>query len=247
MISIHKHLWYELGQAEKGLLVIFEILRRDISVIEYYKSFHWFFAYILENKCNGILLNSLRCMFDISYCDVIYYVIDIIWSHYVWKAINPLFAWPSSYPYITKLELIINVKYYTIIYIYRGKYDGLAPRKKQYSPSQKGKLNIASRWELNHRIYQKSKIIVLLHEFRETCVLEHICCINHKETSMTLSAKSRIWRETSRALYYLGWRLPRSLSRYIFAQPSRCFKQIGEGEIFHLCNKFIYVNYESAM
>ena len=81
---------YELGQAKRGLMVIFEILGRDISVIEYYKSFHWFFAYILENKCNGILLNSLRCMFDISYCDV-------ICSHYVRKAISPLFAWPSSY------------------------------------------------------------------------------------------------------------------------------------------------------
>ena len=78
--------------------VIFEILGRDISVIEYYKSFHWFFANILENKCNGILLN-LRCMFDISCCDVIYYVIYVNCSHYVRKAINPLFAWPSSIIY----------------------------------------------------------------------------------------------------------------------------------------------------
>ena len=71
----------ELGQAKRGLMVIFEILGRDISVIEYYKSFHWFFAYILEYKCNGILLNNLRCMFDISYCDIIYYVIYVICSH----------------------------------------------------------------------------------------------------------------------------------------------------------------------
>ena len=30
---------------------------------------------------------------------------------------------------------------------------------------------------------------------------EHICNINNKETSMTLSATSRKWRETSQALY----------------------------------------------
>ena len=60
-------------------------------------------------------------------------------------------------------------KYYTIFYFYRSKYDGLATREKQYSPSPKGEVNIASRGELNHRIYRgKSKIIVLLHEFRET-------------------------------------------------------------------------------
>ena len=54
------------------------------------------------------------------------------------------------------------MQYYTIIYFYRGKYDGLAPREKQYSQSRKGEVNIASRGELNHRIYRgKSKIIVL--------------------------------------------------------------------------------------
>ena len=83
-------------------MVIFEILRRDISVIEYYKSFHWFFTYILENKCNGSLLNHLRCMFDNIYCDIIYYVIYVICSHYVSKAISPLFAWRSSYMYIAE-------------------------------------------------------------------------------------------------------------------------------------------------
>ena len=39
--------------------------------------------------------------------------------------------------------------YYTIIYFYRGKYDkydGLAPREKQYSPSPKG--DITKRWRL---------------------------------------------------------------------------------------------------
>ena len=45
------------------------------------------------------------------------------------------------------------------------------PRDKQYSPSPKGEVNIASRGELNHRIYLgKSKITVLLHECRETSV-----------------------------------------------------------------------------
>ena len=34
---------------------------------------------------------------DISNCDVIYYVIYVICSHYVGKAIGPLFAWPSSF------------------------------------------------------------------------------------------------------------------------------------------------------
>ena len=61
--------------------------------------------------------------------------------------------------------------YYTIIYFYRGKYDGLAPREKQYSPSPKGEVNIAFQRERNHRIYRgKSKIIVLLYEFCETSI-----------------------------------------------------------------------------
>ena len=60
---------------------------------------------------------------------------------------------------------------HTIIYFYRGKYDGLAPREKQYSPRPSSSGNIASLGELNHRIYRgKRKIIVLLHEFRETSV-----------------------------------------------------------------------------
>ena len=33
---------------------------------------------------------------DISNCDVIYYFIYVICSHFVGKAISPLFAWPSS-------------------------------------------------------------------------------------------------------------------------------------------------------
>ena len=61
-------------------------------------------------------------------------------------------------------------------------------------------MNIASPGELNHRINRgKSKIIVLLHEFRETSV----CRINNNETSMTLSATSEIWRiEILRGYHY---------------------------------------------
>ena len=69
---------------------------------------------------------------------------------------------------------------------------------------------------------------------------EHICRINHIETPITLSAASRILRETSRALY-----LPRmkslevAIALYFFAQPR--FKPIGEGENFHSCNKNCYL------
>ena len=86
----------ELAKAKRGLKVIFEIVGRSISVIEYYESFHWFFANTLENRCYGILLKCLRRMLGISYCDVIYYVIYVICFHYVRKTINPLFAWASS-------------------------------------------------------------------------------------------------------------------------------------------------------
>ena len=59
---------------------------------------------------------------------------------------------------------------------------------------------------------------------------EHICRNNHKETSMTLSATSRIWRETSRALYLPRMTSPEvAIALYFFAQPR--FKPIGEGEI----------------
>ena len=43
------------------------------------------------------LLKQLTRMFDISYSDVIYYVINVICSHYVKRAIIPLFDWASSY------------------------------------------------------------------------------------------------------------------------------------------------------
>ena len=57
----------------------------------------------------------------------------------------------------------------------------------------------------------------------------------HKETSMTLSATSRIWRETSRALY-LPWMTSSEVAivSYFFAQ--QWFKPIGEGDNFHSCN-----------
>ena len=74
---------------------------------------------------------------------------------------------------------------------------------------------------------------------------EHKCRINHKETSMTLSARSRIWRKTSRALY-----LPRmtssevAIALYFFAQPRFTSKPIGEGENFHSCNKRFYIGFD---
>ena len=55
------------------------------------------------------MLNHLRCMSDISYCDVIYYVIYVICSHYVSKAISPLFAWPSSCMNLNKSSVISKV------------------------------------------------------------------------------------------------------------------------------------------
>ena len=70
---------------------------------------------------------------------------------------------------------------------------------------------------------------------------EHVCCINHKETSMTLSATSRIWRETSRALYLPRMTSPEvAIALYFFAQPG--FKPIGEGGggNFHSCNNARY-------
>ena len=68
---------------------------------------------------------------------------------------------------------------------------------------------------------------------------EHICRINHKETSMTLSTTSIIWRETSRALYLPRMTSPEvAIAFYVFAQPR--FKPIGEGENFHSCNKRNY-------
>ena len=94
-------------------MVKVKIVERAISVIEYYKSLHWFFAYTLEKKCFSILLKRLRLVFDISYCDVIYYVIFFICSLYVIKAISPLFAWCSSYVF----QLWYSVHDFTYEYI----------------------------------------------------------------------------------------------------------------------------------
>ena len=69
---------------------------------------------------------------------------------------------------------------------------------------------------------------------------EHICHINHKETSITLSATSRIWRETSRALY-----LPRMTSPEVaialYFLPNRGFSQSERGKIsIHVINLHMY-------
>ena len=78
-------------------MVIFEMFVRYISVLHYCISFLLFCMSTLENKSYTILLKSLSCMLDISHCDVIHYIIYIICSHNVRKAISPLFAWASSY------------------------------------------------------------------------------------------------------------------------------------------------------
>ena len=73
---------------------------------------------------------------------------------------------PYTHEYMMERYRYHINQYYTIIYFYRGKYDDLAPREKQYSLSPKGEVNIASGGDLNQRNYRgKSKIIVLLHAF----------------------------------------------------------------------------------
>ena len=57
-------------------------------------------------------------MFDMSNCDVIYYVIYIICSHYVEKAISPLFAWPSSFCSFVYCMTAFLVYYYPILITY---------------------------------------------------------------------------------------------------------------------------------
>ena len=54
----------------------------------------------LKIKCFSILQKRMSRMLDNSNCDVIYYVIYVICSHYVGKAISPLFAWPKSYMFV---------------------------------------------------------------------------------------------------------------------------------------------------
>ena len=59
---------------------------------------------------------------------------------------------------------------------------------------------------------------------------EHICRINHKETLITLSATSRIWRKSSQALY-----LPRMTSPEVaialYFLPNRGLSQSERGKI----------------
>ena len=74
---------------------------------------------------------------------------------------------------------------------------------------------------------------------------EHMCRINYKATSMTLPATSRIWRETSRALYLPRMTSPEvAIALYFFAQ-SR-FKPIGEGGNFHSCNNIQLWTFKSV-
>ena len=86
----------ELHQAKRGLMVILNIFVRYISAFDYYEGFIDFALIPLKIKCYSILQKRWSRMLDISNCDVIYYVIYVICSHYVGKAISPLFAWPSS-------------------------------------------------------------------------------------------------------------------------------------------------------
>ena len=56
-----------------------------------------------------MLQKRLSRMLDISNCDVIYCVIYVICSHYVGKAISPLFAWRSSYAITVLKEIIVEL------------------------------------------------------------------------------------------------------------------------------------------
>ena len=91
------HIIYELHQAKRGLMVILKILWGTFQLSITMKVFIDFLLIPLKIQCYSILQKRLSRMFDISNCDVIYYVIYVICSHYVGKAISPLFAWPSSY------------------------------------------------------------------------------------------------------------------------------------------------------
>ena len=57
----------------------------------------------LKIKCYSILQKHRSRMLDISNCDVIYDVIYVICSHFVGKAISPLFAWPGSLGFVITL------------------------------------------------------------------------------------------------------------------------------------------------
>ena len=78
---------FDLVQAKRMLIVIFEFFARNISVFEYFKRFYCFRANTVWNNYNNIFLKILGTMFDIPKCDVIYYV---SYLHYDRKAISPL-------------------------------------------------------------------------------------------------------------------------------------------------------------
>ena len=97
------HLTYELHQAKRGFMVILKILWGTFQLSITIKVFIDFALIPLKIKYYGILQKRLSRMLDISNCDVIYYVIYVIFSHYIRKVISPLFAWPSSYYLIRSL------------------------------------------------------------------------------------------------------------------------------------------------
>ena len=86
----------ELHQGKRGLMVILRIFVSYISAFENYEDIYWFCANTFENKMLQYFTETSESHVDISNCDVIYYAIYVIYSHYVGKAISPLFAWPSS-------------------------------------------------------------------------------------------------------------------------------------------------------
>ena len=109
---------YELHQAKRGLMVILKIFVRYISALEFID----FGLIPLKITCYSILQKRLSRILDISNCDVIYYVIYVICSHYVGKAISPLFAWPSSYIntlyYLNICIIVIVSRYYKYRYTF---------------------------------------------------------------------------------------------------------------------------------
>ena len=95
-----------------------------------------------------------------------------------------------------------------------------SPREALFTESG---LTIVSTEEKVKKLFYYMNFVKLVFE-------EHICRINHKKTSMTLSATSRIWRETSRSLY-----LPRMTSSEVaialYFLPNRGLSQSERGEI----------------
>ena len=101
----------ELHQAKRGLMVIVKIFVRYISAFNNYEDIYWFCANTFENKMLQYFTETSES--HVGYFQlwrhrmiclvlVIYKVIYVICSHYVGKAISPLFAWPSSNIVTTK-------------------------------------------------------------------------------------------------------------------------------------------------